>query len=221
MANHIVNSYDKELNILTDAIVNMGSLVKDLLNLANKSLHEVDIDYVELAKSTDKKINNYDLEIEQQATNILALRQPMAIDLRQAISALKLAVIMERMGDLAKNVTKRSRRIESSLREDFKSDINNMTVLISSMLEDVLEAFKKNDDVIACSIPERDKPVDMIYTGLMDKLETDMLDNPSHIKSNIQIIFAIKNIERIGDYVTKIAKITHYIITGEKNFKKT
>ena len=120
MAKHIVNSYDQELSLLTEAIVSMGMLVKDLLMLANKSLQNAPDNFCEQATSTDKIINQYDLEIEQQAISILALRQPMAIDLRQAVSALKLAVIMERMGDLAKNVTKRAAQINTNISDDIK-----------------------------------------------------------------------------------------------------
>jgi phosphate transport system protein len=219
VANHIVHSYDQELNLLTEAIVNMGLLVKDLLNLANDSLQDPTKSLVEQAKSTDKIINNYNLEIEQQAINLLALRQPMAIDLRQAISALKLAVIMERMGDLAKSVTTRAVKITITIPEAIKNDIDQMTSLINAMLADVIEAFRSQDDDIAFSIPRRDKEVDNIYTNLMDKLESDMVENTHHVKSDIQLIYAIKNFERIGDYVAKIARITHYIITGERIFK--
>jgi phosphate transport system protein len=219
-ADHIVRSYDKELNLLTDAIVNMGSLVEDLIKLANKSLHSSHHNFVEQANKADIIINNYDLEIEQRAIQILALRQPMAIDLRQAISALKIAVIMERMGDLAKNTTMRGTRVKKEFSNELKGDIDQMVDLITSSLRDVILAFKNNNAQLASEIPSRDLVVDEIYTKLMEKIEVDLSNNPQNIKSNIQIIYAIKNLERIGDYVSKIARIIYYIITGNKNIRK-
>ncbi len=219
-ADHIVRSYDKELNLLTNAIVNMGALVEDLIKLANKSLHTSERDFIEQANKADIIINNYDLEIEQRAIQILALRQPMAIDLRQAISALKIAVILERMGDLAKNTTMRGARVKKEYSMQIKNDIDQMVDSITNSLKDAICAFKDNNAQLASEIPSRDLAVDEIYTKLMEKIEVDLSNNPQNIKSNIQIIFAIKNLERIGDYVSKIARIIYYIITGNKNIRK-
>lgn len=219
VSDHIVHSYDKELNLLTDSIVNMGTLLGDLIRLANQSLIMISESYVEQAKNADIRINNYDIEIEQRAINIIALRQPMAIDLRHTISALKIAVIMERMGDLAKNITIRGIKIKKELSHYIKEDINKMISLINQSLEDVIKAYKTNNEQLASSIPSRDLLVDEIYTKLINKLENELTVNPESLKSDIQIIFAIKNIERIGDYVSKIARITYYIITGNKYIK--
>ncbi|MFV9875577.1 MAG: phosphate signaling complex protein PhoU [Rickettsiales endosymbiont of Dermacentor nuttalli] len=216
MSQHIVNSYDQELSALISAIINMGGLVKELLEIAGKSLHELDKNFIEIANITDQKINKYDSEIEYRATVLLALRQPMAIDLRQVVSALKLAVIMERMGDLAKNVAKRATRMDMEISSDILDNIDQMIAIIVTMLEDVMIAFKMHDDNKALDVAERDRNVDKIYYDLMNKLINDNLKLSSNTSSMMQLIFVVKNVERIGDYVTKIAKITHYIITGER-----
>lgn len=216
VSQHIVNSYDQELSALVNAIINMGELVKELVEIAGKSLQELDKSFIDIANITDQKINKYDSEIEHRATVLLALRQPMAIDLRQVVSALKLAVIMERMGDLAKNIAKRASKINIEISSDILEDIDQMIAIIVTMLKDVVIAFKMHDDNKALNVAERDRNVDKIYYGLMDKLINNQLKLSSNTASMMQLIFVVKNIERIGDYVTKIAKITHYIITGER-----
>lgn len=216
MSQHIVNSYDQELFSLINAIINMGGLVKELVVIAGKSLQELDKNFIEIANITDQQINKYDSEIEQRATVLLALRQPMAIDLRQVVSALKLAVIMERMGDLAKNVAKRASKIDMEINNDILENIDQMIAIIVTMLDDVVLAFKNHDDNKALDVAERDRNVDIIYYSLMNKLINNDLKSSPNTASMMQLIFVVKNIERIGDYVTKIAKITHYIITGER-----
>jgi phosphate transport system protein len=213
---HIVHSYDKELRSLSESIVAMGKLVREIILIADKSFQDNENDYVALAKATDKKVNNFDLQIEQQATSLLALRQPMAIDLRQVISALKIAVILERMGDLGKNTTKRAKKINAPLPEDWTNDIRNMADIIANMLSDVLDAFKEFNKEKAEAVWAKDAEVDEIYYSLMGKLQSDMVTSPQNIPSTLQIIFAVRNIERIGDYVTKLAKIVYYIVSGER-----
>jgi phosphate transport system protein len=216
---HIVHAYDKELASLSDSIVNMGKLVKDLLIIANQSLQELGTDYYEVARSTDAKINEYDLLIERQAITILALRQPMAIDLRYAVSALKLAVIMERMGDLAKNTSKRAAELTISLTDEIRNNIQKMSKIIEEMVEAALEAFKKNDTEQARIAALRDDEVDEIYYALLNKLSASTSESPLHAPDYLQVIFAIKNLERIGDYVAKFAQIINYIVTGERQIK--
>jgi phosphate transport system protein len=195
----------------------MCKLVGEIVLLADKSFQDNENDYVALAKSTDKKVNKLDLQIEQQATNLLALRQPMAIDLRYVISALKIAVILERMGDLGKNTTKRAKKIRLPLPDaSWAQDIHSMATIIVNMLSNVIEAFKEFNQEKAKAVWIKDAEVDEIYYSLMDKLQGDMVTSPHNIPSTLQIIFALKNIERIGDYVTKLAKIVYYIVSGER-----
>ena len=216
MNSHIVHSYDEELEHITGLVVKMGLLVRDLVRVAEKSLKDHDTDYVLLAKSTDKKVNSLDSDIEKHATTIIALRQPMAIDLRLAISALKIAVMMERMGDLAKNTVKRASRMHIPPSPAVISNISQMADMIATMLEDTMVAFEERDLEKAHAIMMRDDEVDIIYRQMIADLQQDMIQNPSAIPSTMQVVFAVKNIERIGDYVSKIANIIHYIVSGER-----
>lgn len=213
---HIVHSYDTELGDLERYMAEMGGLVIDMLKLADRAVKERTEDLAELAQSTDKKINALDTEIEKKATRILALRQPMAIDLRMAVSALRIAVIMERMGDLAKKTAKRAPLIEITLSSEVMSDITNMINLVIEMLEESLDAFQKNDNIRLDDVCLKDVQVDQIYHALKKNLQKAMVDEPEKVPSLMQIIFAIKNIERIGDYVTKVSKLFYYIATGER-----
>lgn len=216
MRNHTVHSYEKELNSLNKLLIEMAGLARDMLVIASKSISQPGDDFIQIAKRTDRKINELDMQIEQQAIAILALRQPMAIDLRQAVSALKLAVIMERVGDLAKNTAKRTSRVETSINLAWKDEIQKMINIILGMFENVITAFETQDKEVARSVWVKDAEVDAIYSQLMDVIQQEMANTQQGIQSLVQMIFALKNIERIGDYVTKIAKIIFYILSGEK-----
>ncbi|MFN7038672.1 MAG: phosphate signaling complex protein PhoU [Alphaproteobacteria bacterium] len=216
MSSHIVHSYDKDLSSLTKEIVEMGLLVKEILILSNNSLQNKDLDCIDKAEEIDTKINNFDEHIEAQAIKIIALRQPMAVDLRQAVSALKLAVIMERMGDLCKNTTKRAAKIDIDIDDSIKEKINKMTNLISFMLDETLSAYKENNDDKARPIAKNDEEVDLIYYDLLETLKYKMTNEPESVPSYSQVMLSIKNIERIGDYTVKIANMLIYIVKGER-----
>lgn len=219
MGSHIVHSYDEQLEHIANSVVEMGLLVRDLVHIAEKALQDRTTDLVAIAKATDKKVNHLDNEIERQATTVLALRQPMAIDLRLTISALKIAVIMERMGDLAKNTVKRATKMHVPPSAETVLKISQMIEIIAAMLEETLAAFRERNISKARTVSERDGEVDEIYHQLMDELQQEMTHNVDAIPSIMQVIFAVKNIERIGDYVSKTAATIYYIISGEKMAK--
>jgi phosphate transport system protein len=216
LGSHIVHSYDEQLEHITRLVVEMGLLVRDLVRIAEESMQEHAADFVALAKATDKKVNHLDNEIEKQATAILALRQPMAIDLRLSISVLKIAVIMERMGDLAKNTVKRASKMHIPPSAHATGQITTMSNIIIEMLEESLAAFQERNVEKAQAVMLRDGEVDNIYHQLMAELQDAMIEKPEAIPSIMQVIFAVKNIERIGDYVSKTANIVHYIVSGKK-----
>lgn len=215
MDQHIVQSYDQELHKLTNSIIEMGGLVKEMLLIQNKAANKPNARYVSEAETLDTKINKYDLEIEQQATILIATRQPLAIDLRQITSAIKIAVILERMGDLSKNITRRISIVADILQEDLLEDINKMTETLIAMLEKLLTAIKILDLNIALDVIEKDAYIDALYSTLINKLSSIIIDNQSATQSMMQLIIAIKNIERMGDYIAKLAKILYYIVTGD------
>lgn len=216
MESHIVHSYDAELEGLAGYISEMGELVVEMLALAGTALNERTEDLADLAQLTDKKINALDEKIEKKATRLLALRQPMAIDLRMAVSALKIAVIMERMGDLAKKAAKRAPYIKCDVSEDKMARIQDMIRVVSEMMKESLDAFKTHDNIRMDAVCLKDAEVDKNYHELKKELQDQMVSHPEDVPSLMLIIFAIRNIERIGDYVTKVSKIFYYIATGER-----
>jgi phosphate transport system protein len=221
LASHTVLSYDEEINGLYNSLYSMGIMTRDVIGFARKAFISQDGKFADLAFETDKIVNQLDIDIEKAATRLLALRQPVGIDLRIAISALKMAVILERMGDLAKNTAKRACDVEIFPSEDVRQKIEKMFNYIINMMEEGVAAFSRNDNRKALTIPQNDDDVDMLYYEIYAQTQAEMLANPDNIPSCLQIMFAIKNIERIGDYAVKIAKMVHYIVTGEMWINKS
>ena len=216
MEKHTVYSYDKELNKLRNSVINMSGLVKDLLTIANYAVQDPNKSFVQLANSTDSKINHFDSEVENLAVNVLALRQPMAIDLRQVISALKLAVILERMGDLAKKVSQRMEYLPITLNNELTSLIQATAKELERLLTDAITAYKNLDQELALTITKQDHIIDDYYVKIMALLEKEINNKSNQASSLVNLILIARNFERIGDYINKIAYITHYIITGEQ-----
>ncbi len=217
MENHTVNSYDNELNQLRSSVINMANLVKDLIFIAKQAIQDPSKSFTELADATDKKINYFDAQAEHLAIHVIALRQPMAIDLRQVIAALKLAVILERMGDLAKKVSHRIEYLPITLSPLLVNLIYSMIVNLEKLMTEAIDAYDRLDDSLAIEVSKQDQLIDELYSQIMELLQEEMLNKPKEAKYLINIVLIARNFERIGDYITKIAYITHYIITGKKS----
>lgn len=220
MTKHTVRSYDKDFNILRDGIIEMLNLVKDVILVAKKSLNEKNDELVNIADEIDAKINILDIEIEEKAISIIALRQPMAIDLREAIASLKMAVILERIGDLAKHIPHRVSHFVEIDNDDNKAKIEEMFSLNIFMIENLIESYKFMDTNIAYSVFQTDEEVDKIYAALMSSLESEIELNSKQSRNNLKMIYVTKNLERICDYLAKLASLVNYIITGSRNISK-
>ena len=207
MEKHTVYSYDKELNKLRNSVINMAGLVKDLLTIANYAVQDPTKSFVQLANSTDSKINHFDSEVENLAVNVLALRQPMAIDLRQVISSLKLAVILERMGDLAKKVSQRMEYLPITLNGELTSLIQATAKELERLLTDAIAAYTNLDQELAIKVTTQDHLIDDYYIKIMTLLEKEINNNSSKATSLVNLILIARNFERIGDYITKISYI--------------
>lgn len=216
MEKHIVNSYEEELHNLRNSVVNMANLVKDILVYGIRAIETPSKSYVEIADSTDKKINHFDKEVEKLAIQVIALRQPMAIDLRHVIAALKLAVILERMGDLSKKISHRVEYLPIKLDNNLTTMIVKMSNKLLALLEKVIKAYADLNDKTAREVSKQDVLIDNFYKDIMSLLEKEMQSKPNEIQYLINIVLIVRNLERLGDYITKISYITHYIITGDK-----
>lgn len=217
---HTVTSFDKELHKLTQHILAMGDLVEELIGLALASLEQADETAVKKAKSLYKKVSESDGDVDKEATALIALWQPKAVDLRFITSSLKISSALERMGDLAHNNVKRASHLHTSMSPALLGDFKQVAQIVTEMLNDVLNALKENDIERADRVWMRDDEVDALYKTLFDKIQTAMQSESNIIPSYMQIVFAAKNFERLGDYATKLAKSVHYIISGKRPKKQ-
>lgn len=222
MPNHTVNAYDRELDKLKTSIVQMAKLVRDIIEMSRQSLERTEIDFTDKTRVIDKEINLLDVAIEKHATNLLATRQPMAIDLRFITTSIKMATILERMGDIAKNIAKRANRVAGANSElsVFSHDVvihfDKIAVVVENMISDFVVAFEQFDQEGAVTLWKRDDEVDALYHELFLLIQKEMQDDLDKIVPANQVMFAAKNFERLGDYAANLAKGVYYIASGKR-----
>jgi phosphate transport system protein len=212
---HIVSSYDKELENLRSSIARMGGLAETQIAGAVDALFKRSAERAEQVVAADKALDDLEIAIERDAISILARRQPMASDLREIVSALKMSSILERIGDYSKNIAKRVTAINESDNFRIVRTVGDMAHLVQKMLKDVLDAYIDQDEVKAMDVWERDAPVDELYNSLFRELLTYMMEDPRAITPCAHLLFAAKNVERMGDHVTNLAEIVYYLVKGE------
>lgn len=218
---HIVTSFDDELNQLHAIIAEMGGLCEQQLTYAIDALVKRNRLQAEQVIRDDKRIDQLEEEVDNLSLSILALRQPMAADLRCVIAALKTASNLERIGDYAKNIAKRSEALTQI--EPVGSapvTIQRMGELVSSMISNVLDAYLQGDGQKAEDVRARDEEVDLLHTSLFRELLTYMMETPGTITPCTHLLFIAKNIERMGDHATNIAEYVHFRIHGHPPTEK-
>jgi phosphate transport system protein len=211
---HIVKSFDEELAHLSDLISRMGGLAETQLEQSIEALQKRDSTLAETAIENDRKIDVLHAEVDEMAIRLLALRQPMADDLRHIVTGLKIAPIVERIGDYAKNVAKRAVALNQMPPVKPLFTIPRMGRMVREMTKDVLDAFANNDVAKAHEVWIRDAEVDDMYDSLFRELLTYMMEDPRNITSCTHLLFVARNIERIGDLATNIAELIHYQVKG-------
>lgn len=212
---HIVKAFDADLDHLNSEITNMGELVIQQLENALQSVVKNDSALANAVIDKDPEIDQIEHNIDTFAIRTIALRQPVASDLRAVISALKVSSHLERIADYASNIAKRS----ISLSEvKYSSSIGNavprLMRLAQDMIKDVLHAYINRDDLKAKEVWQRDVELDEMYMSFLRELLTYMMEDPRNISACTQFLFIAKNIERIGDHATNIAELVHYLISG-------
>lgn len=212
---HIVKSFDEELARLSNLISRMGGLAETQLEQSIEALQKRDSSLAEAAIEHDLKIDELHMEVDEMAIRLLALRQPMAADLRHIVTGLKVAPIVERIGDYAKNVAKRAIAINQMPPVKPLFTIPRMGRMVRTMIKDVLDAFATNDVAKAREVWERDAEVDDMYDSLFRELLTYMMEDARNITPCTHLLFVARNIERIGDLATNIAELIHYQVEGE------
>ncbi len=221
IGHHTLRSYDKQLQRLLSLILDMGKEVQDLVIAAKKSFRQRDEGKVADAKLADKHINELDLMIEEEATVVLALQNPMAIDLRFVIAIIKITGMLEHAGDLAKNTVKRSVRMGDFAPEAAIVKLEKMADIIVEMLDGALTAFAEKNTQKAAIIWRRDKEIDALYRELVEMMQKEMASASANIIPCTQVVFSAKNLERLGDYTTNLAKIVYYVTAGKRPDKAT
>lgn len=213
---HIVHSYDSELNQLQNMIAEMGGLAEMQLARAIAALVKYDSEAANDIVEKDRRIDELEDAIDDLAVRLIAKRQPMANDLRTIITGLKVSANLERIGDYAKNIAKRTVTISSAtgLRGPIAT-IARMAALVQSMIKNVLDAYIAHDADKADDVRARDQEVDQIHSGLFRELLTYMMEDPRNITPCTHLLFIAKNIERVGDHVTSVAEQIHYMVHGE------
>jgi phosphate transport system protein len=217
MVEHTLRAYDEELEALTAELSRMGGLAEVEVNDAIRAIGRRDVALAQAVIGRDARLDEIEVDIERRAIRLIALRQPVADDLRRTLAALKISMNLERCGDLAKNIAKRALVIaESDPITPLTRSIERMGELVASRLKDVLDAFAARDIDRARAVWQRDNEVDEHYDSIFRELLTYMMGDPRTIASCAHLLFVAKNLERIGDHATNIAEIIQYEITGEQ-----
>jgi len=212
---HIIKSFDKELGEIDSMILQMGGLVEVQISESVKALYKRDIDLAAKVRADDKQVDLFESKIDESTLRTLALRQPMAEDLRHIICALKVANNLERIGDYAKNIAKRTQVIaESGSVGTSEKTIRRMGKMAQEMVSDALNAYIGKDLKMAEELRIRDEDIDNMHNTLFRELLTYMMEDPRNITPCMHMLFIAKNLERIGDHATAIAEQIFYLITG-------
>ncbi len=215
MSDHIVRAFDADLRTLRGMIAEMGGLAEKMMTESTRALAARDIELARRVIAMDPKLDALQHEIEEKAVLTIARRQPMAVDLRDIVSAIRIASDLERIGDLAKNVAKRVVAIAGQFHpQKIVTGVEHMSDLVMGQLRDVLDAYAARDDDRAMDVWNRDGQIDALYTALFRELLTYMMEDPRNITFCTHLLFAAKNVERIGDHTTNIAETVHYLVTG-------
>lgn len=216
MTQHIVRSFQEELDGLAARIAQMGGLTEEQLAAAIEAVSRRDGELAERTVREDKRVDQMEREIEEHAVRLIALRQPVATDLREAISAIKISTDLERIGDLAKNIAKRAivlQEFDGSTK--LIQGIARMGHLAQTQLKHVLDAYSNREASVAMEVWREDEEIDAMYNSVFRELLTYMMEDPRTIGISTHLLFVAKNIERIGDHATNIAETVSYLVTGE------
>ena len=211
---HTVKAFDQDLDQLRASIAEMGGLAEAAISEALRALVQRDSEAARRVVEGDRRIDALEADIERLAVQIIALRSPLADDLREVVAALKIAGVLERIGDYAKNIAKRVPAIEESPNLRPLSLLPEMARIVAEMVHSVLDAFVTRDAAKAAEVCERDRAVDDFYNSLFRTLLTFMMESPNNITPATHLLFVAKNLERMGDHATNIAEMVYFAATG-------
>ncbi|MFK4825060.1 phosphate signaling complex protein PhoU [Paenochrobactrum sp. BZR 588] len=214
---HTVRSYDEELKFLAHKIAEMGGHAERMVEQSIAAIVNADNELAQRVIADDLFLDAAEREIDDKAITIIAKRQPMAIDLREIIGAIRISADLERVGDLGKNIAKRVAAV-SDTRQSVKlyRGLETLAELALTQLKEVLDAYATRSVAQINIVRDRDDEIDAMYTSIFRELLTYMMEDPRNISSCTHLLFSAKNIERIGDHATNIAETVYYIVTGQQ-----
>ena len=213
---HTVKAFDHDLDQLRALISQMGGLAENAIRESMRCLTQRDCEGARQVVEDDAKLDVLEAEAERKVVQLIALRAPMADDLREAVAALKIAGVVERIGDYAKNIAKRVRQMENASDIEPISLLPEMARIAAEMVHNALDAFVARDAAKAQAVCERDRVVDDFYNSIFRALLTFMMENPQRITQSAHLLFVAKNLERIGDHATNVAEMVYFAATGER-----
>ena len=215
MTDHIVRAYDQDLEVLDRKIAEMGGIAEKMLTDAMDALSRFDVELAQAVVTADPRLDALQREIEEKAVRTIAKRQPMAIDLREIIAAIRVSGDLERVGDLAKNIAKRVIKTAGGTRlPRAVLGLEHMADVAALQLKDVLDAYAQRDIERATAVWARDAELDALDDSIFRELLTFMMEDPRNISFCAHLLFCTKNIERVGDHATNIAETVYYLVTG-------
>lgn len=212
---HIVRSYEEELKRLRDMIARMGGLAERQVADSATALIRRDTELAAEVVARDAQLDLLEREVEAFCVRLLALRQPMAADLRLIVTSMKISSDLERIGDYARNGAKRAIVISSQPQFASLNGFSRLAHLVQENLKGAIDALVNDDIARADEVWNADQPVDDIYNGIFRELLTFMMEDPRNITAATHLLFVAKNLERIGDHATNIAERVHYAISGQ------
>jgi phosphate transport system protein len=212
---HTLKAFDEDIERLRALISQMGGFAEHAIGEAMRCLVDRDVEGAERIIEEDAKLDALEIETERRAVQLIALRAPMAGDLRDVVAALKISGVVERIGDYAKNIAKRVALVDGSSKIEPLSLLPEMARIATAMVHDVLDAFVERDAEAAVKVCQRDQAVDDFYDSIFRTLLTHMMENPQSIGQAAHLLFIAKNLERVGDHATNIAEMVYYAATGQ------
>ena len=214
VSGHTLKAFDEDIERLRALISQMGGLAEHAIDEAMRCLVQRDVEGAAKIVEDDKKLDALEIETERRAVQLIAMRAPMAGDLRDVVAALKISGVVERIGDYAKNIAKRVPLLDGPAKIEPLSLLPEMARIATEMVHDVLDAFVERDAEAALRVCERDNAVDDFYDSIFRTLLTHMMEDPHNIGHSAHLLFVAKNIERVGDHATNIAEMVYYAATG-------
>jgi len=213
---HIASAFDRDLEAIQALVLKMGGLVEAAILDAAQALETRDDELAERIRAGDKAIDRLEELINSEAARLIALRAPAASDLRTVLTVMKIAASLERCGDYAKNLAKRSKVLaQMPVITGTDASLRRMAKAVQLLLKDALDSYIHRDAVLAEDVRQRDAEVDQMYNALFREFLTHMMEDPRNISACMHLHFIAKNIERVGDHATSIAEQVIYLVTGQ------